>query len=62
MKQFQVLDGRANWDMSRADIVEEFTQASAKKAIKYIKDDYADMDVVLIDSVNTILWSTQWEE
>ena len=56
MKNYIIYDGRALLDIDSAEIVETFEAKNNPKAIKYFKKYYRDMDVVLADSVNNIIY------
>ncbi len=62
MARFTVYDGRANFDMDGASVLDIINAKNSKKAIKQFKKEYAGEDAVLTDNVSTIIHSTQWEE
>lgn len=63
MRNYFVLDGRANYDIDRAVVMEAFEAKNNKEAKKYFKREYQGHDYVLVDDVDNIIHSLQivWE-
>lgn len=59
MRNFFVYDGRAVLDIDSAQVVEVFESKSNSKAIKYFRKFYRDMDVVLVDQTNNIIYQEE---
>jgi len=55
MKDYVVYDGRANYDVDRACVMEVFEAKSDDAAIKYLKRDWEGHDCVLMDAENNFI-------
>lgn len=55
MKEFVVYDGRANYDIDEACIVQVFDATSDESAKEHFKHVWKDIDVVLMDSENNLI-------
>ena len=47
--QYYIMDGRANYDVDDAQILEVFDAADDEAALEYMEQSYDDMDVVLVN-------------
>lgn len=50
MKKYFIMDGRANYNVDDASVVEAFSSSNDKRAKKYMDRYYEDEDVVLVDA------------
>lgn len=53
---YKVMDGRAAYDVDGACVVECFQSNSDKSAKKYIKKNYQDEDVVLVNDDDEVVY------
>ena len=62
MNRYTVFDGRGNYEINKASVLDTFLAKTNKKAIKIFKVDFKDIDCVLCDGQSNVIWSTQWED
>lgn len=55
MKDYVIYDGRANYDVDRACVMEVFEAKSDEQAKKYLKRDWEGHDCVLMDAENNFI-------
>jgi len=59
MPSYKVLNGDTNISLSLAKHIDTFEAATESIAIKKVRKDYKNEDVVLVGPKNKILWSAQ---
>ena len=55
MKDYVIYDGRANYDVDRACVMEVFEAQSDEQAKKYLKRDWEGHDCALMDTENNFI-------
>ena len=56
MKRYVIYDGRANYDIDSAGVIEAFVSPGVVNAKRYVAKHYKDDDVVLCDSDGNIIY------
>ena len=56
MNDYFIYDGRANYDVDAACVIECFEARNNNEAAKYHARNYKDQDTVLCDSANNIIY------
>lgn len=56
MKNYFILDGRANYDVDEACVIECFEAESNTKALLYLRDNYLGFDYVLTNEKSEVIY------